>query len=97
MNTISIKGYVAVILSGLVILAAAVLVLFQWGNFCDISLYGKNTKYNTGMTMLLSAVGGLLIYHLTRMLIWGIKAISKGKCAAECKAAQIGSKEDSPT
>jgi len=86
MNVSSVKGYVFVVFSGLLILAAAVLVLLQWGNRSTFSLYGKNYGQNpaggegvsTALLMLLSAAGGLVTAGLLWMLFRGGRAIRRG-------------------
>lgn len=91
MNVQSVKGYVLVILSGLVILAAALLVILQWGNPAEFSLYGKNYSIskqedggatggvNTALLMLCSAAGGLLLFWTAKVMIRGIGALRRGR------------------
>lgn len=79
------KAYVAIVTSGLVLLAAAILVILQWGNKTVFSLFGKNygtntdaqAGLNTALVILCSAVGGLVIWHLARALIWGVRALHR--------------------
>lgn len=82
MNTTLVKGYVLTIVSGLLIAAAAVLVVLQWGNAANFSLYGKNiANANTALLMLASAAGGITMVWLAKMLLAGIRALRKGRSA----------------
>jgi len=78
----TVKGYLMVVFSGAILLAVALLVILQWGNASDFSLYGKNYSpilvdgkkqggVNTGFLMLMSAAGGVICLLLARMLIRG--------------------------
>jgi uncharacterized integral membrane protein len=72
-----INGYVLTIVSGLVLLASALLLALQWGNTCQFSLYGKNITVNTGLIIACSAVAGWLTPHVFRIMIKGIGKIRK--------------------
>ena len=69
------KGWVVTITTGLVIIAAIVLLALQWGNTTTITLYGPATDVNTLLLMLLSAVGGILMVWLVKALLYGIGII----------------------
>ena len=80
MNVNLFKGYVQVVLSGLVIFAATVLVILQWGNHAKFSLYGKNVpQANTAILMLTSAAGGLALWFLAKMMIRGVGTLRRGR------------------
>jgi len=79
MNYRTFRGYVQAVVSGLVILAAALLVVLQWGNVSAFSLYGKNTQLNTGVLMLCSLAGGVVLYWLVRAFLRGALAIRRGR------------------
>jgi hypothetical protein len=79
MNLRIVKGYLVAVSSGIVLLAALVLLLIQWGNAADFSLYGMNAKPNTGLLMLLSGIGGVMVYLLGRLTVLGIRWILKGR------------------
>ncbi len=85
MNTKLIKGCTLTVISGLVIVAAVVLVAMQWGNSANFSLYGKNFSIkdnggvNTAILMLCSAGGGVAILIMFWILLKGISAILKGR------------------
>jgi len=93
----SIKGYVLVVLSGLVILAAALLIILQWGNPAEFSLYGRNYSIhlqdakatggvNTGLLMLCSAAGGVLLVRMGKMMVHGVIALRRARRAARQRA-----------
>jgi hypothetical protein len=83
------KAYLQVILSGLLLLALAVLLILQWGNPSSFSFYGKNYAIrlsdeglatggvNTGVLMLLSAAGGVAVYFAGRQFLRGSLALWK--------------------
>jgi len=90
MKLSTLKGYVFVVVAGLVALAAAVLVVLQWGRISELSLYGYEYRIlviddklkggvNTALLMLLSAVGGVLVLLVARVLISGVRAIRRGR------------------
>ncbi len=88
MNLELIKGYVLVIVSGLVLLAAGLLIILQWGNFTDVTMYGPVVKVNTGLLMIASAVGGIAIGFLVRAMVYGLLAMHKGRRVSDLKRAQ---------
>ena len=69
------KAYLKVSLGALVVLAALVLVLMQWGNWAHFSAYGKNTSVNTAWLMFCSAVGGVVVGYAGCMLFSGTKLL----------------------
>lgn len=80
MNLNIFKGYVLIVLSGLVILAAVVLVALQWGNRGNFSLYGKNIPdASTAVVVLASAAGGVVLLSLAKVMARGISALRKGR------------------
>ena len=91
MNLNLFKGYVLVVLSGLVILAAAILVALQWGNRGDFSLYGKNIPdASTAVVVLTSAAGGVVLLYLAKVMARGISALRKGRREQRQRAAEQG-------
>jgi uncharacterized integral membrane protein len=72
-----INGYVLTIVSGLVLLAGALLLALQWGNDCYFSLYGKNITTNTGLVIASAAIAGWLTPHIFRIMLKGIGKIRK--------------------
>ena len=72
-----INGYILTIVSGLVLLAGALLLALQWGNDCDFSLYGKNTRPKTGLIILCSVIAGWLAPKIFRVMFRGIAKIRK--------------------
>jgi hypothetical protein len=65
------KGYVLVILGGLVVAAAVVLLALQWGNQAEISIYGLNRRPNTAVLMLCSGVGGVVVMWVGELFLHG--------------------------
>ncbi|MDY6913358.1 MAG: hypothetical protein SVT52_02725 [Planctomycetota bacterium] len=72
MNYQNVKGTAYVVLSGIVLLAIVLLVILQWGNNSDFSLYGKNVQANTAVLMVLSAVGGFVLWWTAKWMITGV-------------------------
>lgn len=100
MSVKRVKGTVLVVISGAVILAAGLLVILQWGNPAEFSLYGKNYSIrfqedgktaaggvNTGLLMVFSAAGGVLVFWMAKVLIGGIGALRKASKEAETREA----------
>ena len=79
MNLQTLKGYVLVVLSAAVLLAVLVLILLQWGNVADFSLYGRNMKLNTALLIALSAAAGVLIHMVSRLLIYAVRCVLAGR------------------
>jgi len=72
-----INGYILAIVSGLVLLAGVLLLVLQWGNGCDFSLYGKNIRVNTGVVILCAAIAGWLTPKVFRVMLKGIAKVRK--------------------
>jgi uncharacterized integral membrane protein len=83
-----LKGYVLTVFSGLVLLGGFLLLALQWGNEGNFSLYGKIRKTNTGVVMLGSMVGGLLLPWLVKTLARGVSAIRKARKSAKIEQSQ---------
>ena len=80
MNFASMKGYMLTLASALVILASIILIVMNWGNPFELSLYWKIFKGNSlGLLMLLSAVSGIIIWWSFRLLIAGVRSLRKGR------------------
>ena len=84
----TLKGYVMVILSGLLLSAAALLVILQWGRVSGFSLFGYPYEIlvmdgkvkggvNTALLMIISAVCGILAVLLVKMLVAGSLILRK--------------------
>lgn len=69
------KGYVLVILGGLVVVAVAVLVALQWGNTTTVTMYGPPIKVNTALLMLCSAGGGVLVMWVSELFLHGWRIV----------------------
>ncbi len=72
-----INGYILAVVSGLVLLAGVLLLALQWGNYCDFSFYGKNTRVNTGLILLCAAIAGWLAPKVFRVMLRGIAKVRK--------------------
>jgi len=79
MSVKTINGYVLTIASGLLLLAAGVLLALQWGNSCTFSFYGKSLSLNTGAVVICSAVAGWLVPKVFRVLFKGSAKIRKAR------------------
>lgn len=78
------KGYLYVVVSGLVLLAAAIFVAAQWdtGNDklqCGFSVYGSPDSRPTIYVILASAVGGVLVYWMCRLMVRGVRTLRKAR------------------
>jgi len=77
MSVQTIKGWVLVGLSGLVILLCVVLVGLQWGNSAQFSFYGQNKQVNTLLLMAGCVLGGMVLWGMLRVLAKGIGALRR--------------------
>ena len=84
----TIKGYVMVAASGLLLLAIAVLLLLQIANRADFSLYGANMTPSTAVLMILSAAGGIAVFYLVRTLFKGLVHVSAGRQLSDAARKQ---------
>lgn len=87
MKLAAVKLYVAVVLSGLILLAALVLLVLQWGNRAAFSLYGTNTNPPTWLLVLASAVGGVVAWALIKVLWRGIVGLHRLRCSQDAALA----------
>lgn len=70
------KNYLKVIVGGLISLAAIILIALQWGNETgNFSLYGKVMTVNLAVLMLLTAIGGAVVWVTLRWLATGTMGI----------------------
>jgi hypothetical protein len=60
-------AYTGAAVLGLILAAALLLVMLQWGNHCDFSLYGKSLVLNTAAVLLLSMVVGFVVPALIKL------------------------------
>ncbi len=85
-----IKAYFFTVFGGIVLFAAVLLVVMQWGNHVEFNLYG--TKFavyeeagkvtggiDTALLMLLSAAGGIVLLKLFRWMIRGVMTIARAR------------------
>ena len=86
-----VKSYILVVLTGLIMLAAALLVILQWGNSSSFSVYGKNFGentpggLNTGLIMVCCLVAGPAVLGLCKIMIRSGLEIRRHRKAHEGK------------
>ncbi len=83
------KGYAMVSFSGIIFIAAVVLLVLQWGNKADFSLYGKNfADVSTAVVIINAMIAGAAFVWLAPMLIRGIRILHKARLAQNAKTSQ---------
>ena len=73
----NIKGYLLVIVSGVVLFAAVVFTSLQWGVWSTISAFGPEQSVRTIYLVSASAAGGVLVYWMCRMMFRGVGILWK--------------------
>ncbi|MCE5279828.1 MAG: hypothetical protein ABFD92_05600 [Planctomycetaceae bacterium] len=73
----SIKGYVYLGISVLVLAAAILFVLLQWGNVSRITAYGPAVDVNTLLLVFFSAVGGVVMVLMVRLLRHAVRLLRR--------------------
>lgn len=80
MNGKILQGYIIVIVSALAILAAALLLIVQGATKAEFSVYFKEAvSINVGVLMLLSAVGGIILVQVIKLLFFGMTMLHRGR------------------
>ena len=77
MKLAALKLYVMIVFSGVILLAALVLLVLQWGNRAAFSLYGTNTNPRTWLLVLASAAGGVVAWWMIKVLWRGIAGLHR--------------------
>ena len=73
-----IGSYVGAVLCGLVVLLAGLLVILQWGNGADFSLFGKNyDNINTALLMVVCLAFGAMLPWLLKLLLHCVMIIRR--------------------
>ena len=72
-----LKGYTLVIVSSVILLAVLVFLILQWGSTAKFSLFGPEKQANTGLLILTSAVGGIVILYVCKMMTCGIALLRR--------------------
>ncbi len=62
-----VAAYTGAAVLGLILAAALLLVMLQWGNNCDFSLYGKSMVLNTAAMLLVTMLIGVLVPMLIKL------------------------------
>ena len=78
MNTNQVKGYFQIVLSGLFLIAVALLIILQWGNAVLFTAFGPPVTANLALFMLGNAAGGVVLWHMIKMLYHGVMNLRKG-------------------
>lgn len=81
----AIKGGVLVFVGGAVILAAALLVILQWGNTAELTAYGPQVQANTMVLMLCSAAGGLVLIGAVKLFWVGGRILRQARKEAAAR------------
>jgi len=79
----SFAGYVQAIFGGLLFAAIVFLVLMQWNNNGKVWIYGLDLQVNTGLLMVCSAVGGVVLVWSGRAMWRGIAAVRRARPKAK--------------
>ncbi|MFP3938598.1 MAG: hypothetical protein ACLFVW_09695 [Phycisphaerae bacterium] len=87
----TVQSYTLVVLTGILLLAAIILVVLQWGNHAEFSFYGKNYSIrtieggkvdggvNTALLMLFSAAGGIVLWWCVKLLFRSVRAVRRSR------------------
>ena len=67
-----LKGYVFVAITGTILVLTAVFLLLQWGSTSKFSLFGPEKQVNTGLLILISAIGGIVLLYACKVMIRGL-------------------------
>jgi len=72
-----VGSYIVVVVGYLIVLAAMLLLVLQWGNTCDVSLYGKNVRANTAVVAVIALGLGALALPFGKLLIGATLVIAR--------------------
>jgi len=75
MNGKNVAGIILMVLSGLVLAAAILLIALQWGNHCNVTMYGPSVRVNTALLMLCSAAGGVVMVVMGKIFLYGLRNV----------------------
>ncbi len=90
------QGYVLVVLTGAILLAATVLIVLQWDNSSEFNLFGRSYTVhlvendivggvNTALLILGSAAGGVILWWCLKVLFRSVRVISRGRREAKSR------------
>ena len=90
MNYNTVKGYICVAFSSLVLVTAVFVTIMQGGLRSNFRLFGwpedgiidvarGDSGVTTGLLMLFSGVGGIIVYLCMNLLFSGIGSVRKGR------------------
>ena len=91
-----VGAYIGAVVCGLVVLAAALLVILQWANTTKFLLFGKDTFPNTALLIIGCVAFGALLPWLLKLLLNCAmiigherrKSVAFGKAAAKAVTKQ---------
>jgi uncharacterized membrane protein YgcG len=93
-----VKGYVLTILGAVVLVAAAMIVLFNSGPVVDVRLFNfAFEKVSLGTVMVVSGLVGAFVLFTTKYMVIGIWSLWKGrreKQRVENKARKLSEREE---
>ncbi len=89
-------GYFCIVVSSIVIIAAIVLIVMNMSNKGEVSLYGPIKEPGSGLLMLYSAIGGLILYWLIRLLVRGIIIVGTPPPQVPAAQPQVDSFSQNP-
>ncbi|MGC9455324.1 MAG: hypothetical protein ACP5HU_10735 [Phycisphaerae bacterium] len=87
----TVQGYILIVVTGALLLAAGILIVLQWGNHAEFSFYGKNYSIrtieggqvdggvNTAVLILLSAAGGILMWWCVKLLFRSARGVRRSR------------------
>lgn len=90
MRLATLRFYVMIVVSGVILLAGLVLVVLQWGNDAKFSLYGKHTYPPTWFLILASAVAGIVAWSLIKVLWRGAVGLHRLRRSGVAAGADSG-------
>jgi len=90
MNYKTVKGYVFIVFSSLVLVMAVLVTILQGGLRANFRIFGwpedgiitaavGDSGVTTGLLMLFSGIGGIIVYLCMTLLFSGIGAVRKGR------------------
>ena len=88
MNAKSFGGYVASVVTGLILLAIVVLVALQWHVTATCDLYGYNYQTPTIWVVLVSVAIWPIFTRLAKAFVGSIGSVRKGRASDRARAFQ---------
>lgn len=89
MSTHTFKGYLLTILCGLVLLAAVIFIILQWGVTATYSLYGKPMTAQTVWLVLAAVIAGPILLWICRLFFRGVGILYRSRRAEARERRQL--------